>query len=142
MKNILKLLAAMMVIALPFALTACSSDDDDDDNNEYSWTLSNTSLSSGATADDKRRALEAEQQVNQMLAMAFTSQKFVVDVTKQTFSVSNTTEDVTTYDNKVKSAVYSVKGNSEFSSIVSVLPDDARLIVKRGSTKVFDEKLK
>ncbi|MCR5181263.1 MAG: hypothetical protein K6C30_08655 [Bacteroidaceae bacterium] len=146
MKNFLKLLAAMMVIAMPFALTACSSDDDEDDDKgktyEYEWTLSNTSLSSGATTDQKMQALEAETQVNQMLALAFTTQGFVVDVTDQEFSVSDTQEAVSIFDNKVKSAIYSVKGSSNYSTIVAVLPDEAKLTVKRGSTKVFDDKLK
>ena len=143
MKNFWKILAALMVVALPFVVASCGDDDDEKGPKtyQYTWTLQNTSLGSSATTAEKQAALTAEATVNTLFANAFKAQGFVVDATAQKFSVQSE-NDASGFDNRVKSAVYGVKAQASFLSAVEPLPSAAKVTVKRGSTVVIDEKLK
>ncbi|MBR0432815.1 MAG: hypothetical protein IJK15_03840 [Bacteroidaceae bacterium] len=143
MKNFWKILAALMVVALPFVVASCGDDDEDNGPKtyEYSWTLQNTTPSSSATTQDKQAALTAETAINSLLAAEFRKQGFTVDATNQKFSVQSENEPAS-FDNKVKSAVYSVKAQDAYLAAAEKLPSASKLVVKRGSTNIINESLK
>ncbi len=143
MKNLWKIMAALMIIALPFVVASCGSDDEEVGPKTYTWawTLQNTSLGSSATTVQKTDALAAEGEVNLLLAAAFKAQGFTVDAQNQKFTIE-TEELPTLFDNKVKSAVYAVLSQPTLSDIVQPLPASSKIVVKRGSTTVIENKLK
>jgi hypothetical protein len=144
MKNIWKVLAAMMVVALPFVVSSCGSDDEDNGpwDYNYSWTMTETNLPGNPTAAEKQAALAAEATLSQNLAAAFQKQGFSVDVNKQTFTKAQTTDAVSIWDSKAKSAVYAVKGVENYLESVEALPASARLIVRRGGDEIYNERIK
>ncbi|MBO4801819.1 MAG: hypothetical protein J5545_08155 [Bacteroidaceae bacterium] len=141
MKNIWKVLAAVMIVALPLTISSCSSKDDDNGpwNYEYNWMLANTSLGNDATTAEKQAALNAESALNDALAKAFQAQGFTVNAAKQTFSKMQTTDAVSIWDNKAKTAAYSVKGAADYLDMVEPLPGSSRLIVRRGGDTIIEE---
>ena len=142
-KNLWKILAALIVIALPLVVSSCAKDDEEKGPKTYTWnwTLQNTNLGSNATTAEKTAALTAEGEVNVLFGAAFKAQGFKVDVVGQKFTF-DTEEAPTLYDNKVKSAVYAVLAESSLAGIVQPLPNTAKVVVKRGSTTVIENKLK
>ncbi len=143
MKNIWKIMAALLVVALPFVATACGDDDDDDGPKTYtySWNLQNTNLPSSATTAEKAEALVAETTINGLFATAFRAKGFVVDANKQEFSIV-TDDDISKYDNNVKSAIYEVKGTDALSVAAQKLPSSAKIQVKRKGKTVITENLR
>lgn len=140
MKFSIKVLMAMLLFCLPFAITSCGSDDDDDDNGpktfKYEWTLSNAS--SNGTVNEQQAAVNAQAAINSILVKAFQTLG-TVDTNKQTLTITGG-EDKSN-DNLVKSAYYGVA--SQISTAAEALPNNARITIKRGGTKVIDnEKLK
>ena len=145
MKNLLKIMAAILVIALPLVITSCKKDEDKGPKTyNYSWLLQNTSLSSSATTAERQAALAAEEAVNKLFAAEFKKRGFSdADALTQKFSV--TTEDaVGDWDSKVKQACYTVKGMIELATAAHALPANASIVVKRSGAKdaIFNEKLK
>ena len=144
-KNLWKIMAALMVIALPFVVASCGSDDEDNGPKTYnwSWTLQNTTLGNNATTAEKSAALEAEGKVNALFATIIKAQDkdFKVDAQTQKFSVE-TENEPNLYDNKVKAAVFSMLSDASWATMVEPLPASAKIVVKRGSTVVIENKLK
>lgn len=141
-KNLWKILAALMVIALPFVVASCGNDDEDNGPKTYtySWLLQNTTLPGTPTTAERQAALAAEDAVNTLLAAEFTKRGFTVDKNAQTFKVE--TEDAPeTWDGYAKRAVNTVKGQDALAVAVEALPANAKVVVKRGSTVLVDEKL-
>lgn len=141
MKFSIKVLMAMLLFCLPFAITSCGSDDDDDDKGPktytYEWTLSNATVSNGSISE-QQAALNAQIAVNAILVKTFQILG-TVNSDKQTLTVTGGEEKAN--DNKVKSAYYGVA--SEISAAATGMPDNARITIKRDRTKVIDnEKLK
>ena len=143
MKNIWKIMAALLVVALPFVATACGDDEKETgpQTYTYTWSLQNTNLPSSATTAEKAEALVAETTVNGLFATAFKAQGFTVDANKQQFTIL--TEDaISTFDNKVKSAVYAVKSTEALSVAAQKLPESAKIQFKRGNTTIITESLR
>ncbi|MBR5656087.1 MAG: hypothetical protein IKW98_05325 [Prevotella sp.] len=142
MKFSLKALMAMLLFCLPMVISSCGGDDDDDNGPRvysYSWTLDNTTLSSGATTQERQEALAAENAVNTALGAAFTKQAgAVVNVNAQTFTITGGEQ--SSNDNKVKAAVYSAI--SDLGAVVAPLPKEAKVTVKRSGTQIISQKLK
>lgn len=141
MKFSIKVLMAMLLFCLPFAITSCGSDDDDEPTGPktytYEWTLSNASMSNGSIAE-QQAAVNAQIAVNAVLVKAFQSLG-TVNSEKQTLAIVGGDEKAN--DNNVKSKYYGVA--SEISAAATGMPDNARITIKRGGTKVIDnEKLK
>lgn len=143
MKNLWKMMAALLVAVLPLMLASCGSDDEVEGpvTYTYKWELQNTSLGNSATTNDKLAALQAEDAVNALLSEAFKAQGFTVDGANQKFTIE-TEEDVNLYDNKAKSALYGVLANASVATIVEPLPNSSKVVVKRGSKVVVENKLK
>jgi len=140
MKFSIKVLMAMLLFCLPFAITSCGSDDDGNDSPKqykYEWTLSNAT--STGTVAEQQASVNAQAAINTILVKAFQSlSSSVVDSSKQTLTITGGDEKIN--DNLVKSAYYAIA--SQISTAAAPLPANARITVKRGSTKVIDEKLK
>ena len=140
MKFSIKVLMAMLLFCLPFAITSCGSDDDDDDSPKqfkYEWALTNAN--SSGTVAEQQAALNAQAGINTILVKALqTVANGLVDSSKQTLTITGGDEKVN--DNLVKAAYYTVA--SQIATAAEPLPANARITVKRGSTKVIDEKLK
>ncbi|MCR4995121.1 MAG: hypothetical protein K6A32_07095 [Bacteroidales bacterium] len=143
MKNLLKILAAVLVIALPMVVASCGSDDEEEGpvTYTYNWTLQNTDLGSSATTNEKMAALQAEATINGVLAKAFANNGFTVDADNQKFTIE-TEDDVDRYDNAVKSAVYAVLAGSDVPAVAEALPSSAKVVVKRGSKTIIENKLR
>ena len=141
MKFSIKVLMAMLLFCLPFAITSCGSDDDDDNSPKtfkYEWTLSNATISNGTVAE-QQAAVNAQAAINTVLVKALQAvANGVVDSSKQTLTITGGEEKVN--DNLVKSAYYAIA--SQISVAAEPLPANARITIKRGGTKVIDEKLK
>lgn len=144
MKNVLKIMAAIVIIALPLVITSCKKDEDKGPKTyEYSWLLQNTQLSS-PTVEEEEAALAAKKAVNALFTAEFTKRGFTVNASTQTFSIV-TEEDVANWDSKVKQACYTVKGMAELATAAEALPAKASIVVKRSGSKevtIFNETLK
>lgn len=143
MKNLLKIMAAILVIALPLVITSCKKDEDKGPKTyNYSWLLQNTQLSS-ATLEQEEAALAAKKAVNALFTAEFTNRGFKVNASAQTFSIE-TEDDVANWDSKVKQACYTVKGKPELATAAEALPAKASIVVKRSGAKdaIFNETLK
>lgn len=141
-KNLWKIMAALMVIALPFVVASCGSDDEEGPKTyTWTWTLQGTNLSGSATTAQKTAALTAEGKVNELFALAFKAQGFTVDTEGQKFTYQ-TEASPTLYDNKVKSAVFAVLAQANLADIVDPLPNTSKVVVKRGSIVVIENSLK
>ena len=144
-KNLWKILAALMVIALPLVVTSCKKDEDKGPKTyNYSWTLQNTTLPGTPTVAEEEAAIAAKKSINALFAAEFRKRGFLdADATSQTFSVT-TEDDVADWDSKVKQACYTVKGLSELFAVAGALPSNASIVVKRSGAKdaIFNEKLR
>lgn len=144
MKNIWKIMAALLIVALPFITAACGDDDKEEEGPKtytYTWLLQNTSLPESAKTDEKAAALLAETTVNGLFATAFTNQGFKVDSKKQEFTIL-TQDAISQFDNKVKSAVYAVKSSDALAAAAEKLPASAKIQIKRGNTTIITESLR
>ncbi len=143
MKNLWKILAALLVVALPMLVASCGDDDEVEGpvTYTYKWELQNASLGNSATTAERMAALNAEESVNSLLANAFKAKGFVVTPAEQKFTIE-TEEDVDRYDNQVKSALYAVLAEPSLATVVEPLPNTAKVVVKRGSKTVIENKLK
>lgn len=145
MKNFWKILAALMVVALPFVVAACGGDDEDENAPKtytYTWTLQGTQLPSSATTAEKAAALAAESSVNTIFGAELKKQGFTVDVTAQKFETSPTQNEPNSFDNKVRAAFYAVKATEQYTIAVEPLPAASKILIKRGSTNIVSDNLK
>ena len=145
MKNLWKIMAAMLVIALPFVVAACGDDDEEPQpvTYTYRWTLENVDLPSGSTVEQRQAALNAQSAINVLIVQEFTTRKFTVDATSQKLTVT-TMDNVADWDDKVKRAVSTLKGMDALAEAAEALPNDAKIVVKRDNAKnaIVDEKLR
>ena len=131
----IKALMAMLLLCLPFAITACGDDDDEPDGPKtytYEWTMSNAMPSNG-TAAENQAASNAQIAVNSVLVKAFQTLG-TVDSDKQTLAITG--GDDNSNDNKVRAAYYGAA--DDVSAAAVGLPDNARITIKRGGTKIVD----
>ena len=143
MKNLLKVMAALLVVALPFVVASCGGDDEEKGPKtyNYSWSLLNTTLPGTPTVAQEEAAVEAKKTINALFAAEFTKRGFKVDASAQTFSIV-TEEEVANWDGLAKRAVSTIKGTDALAVAVEALPDNAKIVVKRGNSVIVDEKLK
>ncbi len=141
MKNYFKIMMAMVVICLPFALMSCGSDDDDSGPKKttYNWELKDTTPPSSASSEVKIAAAQAEQAIDEALFAKFNSKGWTATKSERKFIVTGGTD--ITNDAAVKIAFNEVV-LSFSSAIKSALPDGARVAVKRGKTTVDEANLK
>lgn len=140
MKNYFKILMAMVVICLPFALMSCGSDDDDGPKKTtYSWELKDCDAPSSATNEAKIAAIQAAEAIDQALYNKFNSNGWTADKTKRQFIVTGGSD--LTNDAAVKLAFNQVVLGFS-SAIIEALPNGAKVAVKRGKTTVDETNLK
>ena len=145
LKFSIKVLMAMLLFCLPFAITSCCSDDDDEPTGPktytYEWKLSNTTFNNGTT-EQKEAALIAEKAVNAALIKEF-GKLGTINSSNQTLTISDTEGKTTneTYNDAQVTLAYETASMS-FKESISALPDNARITIKRGNTKVVDKNLK
>lgn len=135
MKNYFKILMAMVVICLPFALMSCGSDDDDSGPKKttYNWELKDTTPPSSATSEAKIAAAQAEQAIDEAFYLKFNGKGWTADKSTRQFIVTGGTD--LTNDAAVKIAFNEVV--LAFSSAIrSALPNGAKVSVKRGKTTI------
>ncbi len=141
MKLSIKVLLAMLLFCLPFAITSCGSDDDDEPSGPktytYEWSFSNATVSNGSI-NEQQAALNSQIAINAVLVKAFQSLG-TVNSDKQTLAITGGEEK--SNDNKVKSAYYGAA--NDVAAAATGLPSNARITIKRGGTRLVDnEKLK
>lgn len=114
MKNIWKVLAAMMVIALPFIASSCSSDDEDNGpwTLTYFWRLEGVDLNSIPVAELSQVAA-ALTNIDAQIAKAYQAASFKADATLKQFSIVITTNDDITIGRNDS------KANTVFMDLVS-----------------------
>ncbi len=114
MKNIWKVMAAMMVIALPFIVSSCSSDDEDNGpwTLTYFWRLEGVDLNSIPVAQLSEVA-SALTNIDDQIAKAYQAANFKTNLTEKQFSVEITKNDDITIGLKDSDA------NNVFMKLVS-----------------------
>lgn len=132
MKNLLKFLAAMMIIALPFAVASCGSDDEPEPTGPYTFTWAYEDYIDPSAPD-----LTVYQQAIQAIDQAFTSQLNQLGY-KATASSKSFTRERGKSDEDMKSeigaAITLTKVNAGESC--KKLKSGAKIVVKRDD-KVF-----
>jgi hypothetical protein len=152
MKNIWKILAAMMIVALPFAVASCGGDDEEEiPTLTYVWELKNVSIDK-VSEDQQATVINARNQINKMIAAAYRSATvetpesknahFTVKEDEKQFSIQTEkrAEDI---DDEVYSIFLDLKKNEAFRVQTSILNDnkiEAKLVINRGKTMVVDNK--
>lgn len=152
MKNIWKILAAMIIVALPFAVASCGGDDEEEiPTLTYVWELKNVSIDK-VTEDQQATVINARNQINKMIAAAYRSATvetpesknahFTVKEDEKQFSIQTEkrAEDI---DDEVYSIFLDLKKNEAFRVQTSILNDnkiEAKLVINRGKTIVVDNK--
>ena len=132
MKNLWKILAAMMVIALPFAVASCGSDDEPEPTGPYTFTWAYEDYIESSAQD-----LTAYQTATQAIDQAFATQLNQLGY-KATASTKSFTRERGKSDEDMKSeigaAITLTKVN--VSESCKKLKSGAKLVVKRDD-KVF-----
>ncbi len=132
MKNLLKFLAAMMIIALPFAVASCGSDDEPEPTGPYTFTWAYEDYIDPSAAD-----LIVYQQAIQAIDQAFASQLNQLGY-KATASSKSFTRERGKSDEDMKSeigaAITLTKVNA--SESCKKFKSGAKIVVKRDD-KVF-----
>jgi len=149
MKNCIRIFIAAVLMALPTVFTSCGGDDGPNIPKgpqvfEYHWELAGTVISTG-TAAQKRAALEAEEEVNQILVTSFRAKTIEgatvsVDSVKQLFKVVGS--DMASNDDVVRGVYYSAKADLK-KAAAKGLPQQATISIKRDKTAIINaEKLR
>ena len=140
-KNLLKVVAAIAIVCLPFIAASCSKDDETGPvTHEYSWEIT------GVNLNDRTQSaiwLSAMDKVDELWIKAVKAAGFSYDATKTTiFSIEiDRSADIEDYDRKVKRAYFNLSETPTFRTEAEKLPESAKLIVKRGKTTILEEKL-
>lgn len=139
MKSIFKIMMALAVICLPFALVSCGDDDDDGPHTDtYTWVLDNTTPPSSATSEAKIAAAQAEQAIDEALYLKFNSKGWNANKAERKFVITGGTS--LTNDQLVK-IEFNIVLSGLSSAVRSALPNDAKVSIKRGGTTVDSSKL-
>ena len=152
MKNIWKILAAMMIVALPFTFASCGGDDEEETPTlTYVWELKNVSIDK-VPESQQATVINARTQINKMIADAYRSATVetpesknahftVKEDEKQFFlQTEKRAEDI---DDEVYAIFLDLKKKESFRVQTSILNDnkiDATLVINRGKTIVVDNK--
>lgn len=134
MKNFWKILAAVMVIALPFVAASCSSDDDEDKPKTYEYKWEYTGISSTTQA-----TLVIISNMNNILGTAIKAKGFTVDTENQKFSISCLAEEIDSKDSQVKSAFYGIQ--DDLKTAAKDLPGSPYIKIT-GRKQLINEKVK
>ena len=152
MKNIWKILAAMIIVALPFAVASCGGDDEEEiPTLTYVWELKNVPIEK-VPDEQQLTVINARNQINKMIAAAYRTATvetpesknahFTVKEDEKQFSLQTEkrAEDI---DDEVYAIFLDLKKNEAFKVQTSILNDnkiEATLVINRGKTKVVDNK--
>ncbi len=137
MKNILKVLAAMLVVALPFVVASCSSDDDDDKGPKqqtFAWSYENyldPSAEDPTIYTNAAKSIDAEfsKQI-QNLGYTLTGDRTFTILTDKTNADMKT---------EVQAAIALTKVNA--STYCKQLRSGAKITVKRNNSSFVSERL-
>ena len=139
MKNIWKVLAAMMVVALPFIVGSCSSDDDDSYN--YTWELQGIDYNNIKDDEGKIAAIRATSEVQKSISNMINSvlkMKSTVEIEnyRGTLTFEPTQEiDLQEYNAEIMIAFFNLRKSDAFKAIVKDLPERARITLKQNRTR-------
>ena len=142
-KTLMKVVAAIAIVCLPFIASSCSKDDDNGPvTYDYNWDITGFTIpndnDSLATA-----WMAARSEVNKLVAKAIAAQGFDVNANAKTFKIEvDKDAKVSVYDEKVESAILSVKATSAFQAQAEKLPESAKIVVNRGKTNVVNRSLR
>lgn len=139
MKNIWKVMAAMLVVALPFIVSSCSSDDDD--SWSYSWELSGIDYNNIKDDEAKIAAIRATSEVHKSIAQMINSVLQMKSTTntenyKGTLTFEPTKEiEIEEYNAQINNYFYNTLRKSEaFKEIIQNLPESARITLTQNRT--------
>lgn len=134
MKKILwKIVAAVVIIALPFALASCSKDEEKVDNGpwkfSYKWSVDGLLLDKITDDEVLNATIKARGEINKLIASAFEGEKFIdVDITNKTFTTPELTVNDDSkrneWDAKVKRAWSNLQPSNDFQDQLKLLPED------------------
>ena len=138
MKNIWKVLAAMMVVALPFVVAACSSDDDDDKGPKeqtFTWTYENYL---DPSASDPNIYVEATKAIDVVFAAQIKNLGYTPNADAKTFTIV-TEKSASDMKTEVQAAVALTKVNA--AEYCKKLRSGAKITIKRNNSSFLSEKL-
>ena len=140
MKNFWKILAALMVVALPFVVASCGGDDDEDQIPTYTYTWDLNGIDINKVSEDQQvPVINARNAVNQQIGAAYKAKGFTVDTENKKFTIQTETA-VKTIDERVEETFLELKRTTAFQAQASVLPASATILIKRGSTTVINNR--
>lgn len=143
MKNFWKVLAAMMVIALPFIASSCGSDDEDNGpwTITYYWKFLNLNIDQ-IPDDEQGVVIAARTSITNYINAAYETAGFKVDKNEKTFSKVITVNDEKTInqlDELVMSTLLDLKRTSkDFQEASDKLPNNTTLQVWRNGKYIFE----
>ena len=131
MKNILKVLAAVLVVALPFVVASCSSDDDNKNEPKvrtYYWEVGGINLNE-IPEDQQVEVINARNEVSKSVAKAYSNAGFNVNETQKSFTITCKDDELTSYNEKVEITFLTLKQTEDFKDKANILPQTAYLLV-------------
>ena len=142
MKNIWKVLAAMMVIALPFVVSSCSSDDDDNGpwTLTYNWKWENVDFTNITPDSLYLVASTARVNINNQIANAYKNAGFQVNSNEYQFSIVITTNDDLTIaqnDLTAQTTFTNLAITPAFQEQVKKIPGDPKMYIWRDGKEII-----
>ena len=140
MKNIWKVMAAMMVIALPFIVSSCSSDDEDNGpwTLTYFWQLENVNRD---VEPAQLAALgEALISIENQMVSAYKTAGFKFGEKNNVFSIEITTNDDLTIlrqDSKVGDVFTKLAESAAFQEAVNKLEGEPKMYIWRDGKEII-----
>ena len=142
MKNFWKVLAAMMVIALPFIASSCGSDDEDNGpwTLTYFWRLEGVDLNS-IPVDQLSDVAAALKNIDDQISQAYQAKGFKTDVAQKQFSVVITTNDDITIglqDSKANTTFMELVANPAFQAqLAKITVGEPRMYIWRNGKEII-----
>lgn len=142
-KTLLKVMAAIAIVCLPFLAASCSKDEPTGpETHEYSWEISGVDLNSN-NYEQVQTWLTALTEVNKLVANAIREKGFTVNATEKTFTIEiERGLSITPYDEMVEDAILDMKKLTSFKQQAEKLPNGAKVIIKRGRETIVNRSLK
>lgn len=141
-KTILKIVAAIAIVCLPFMASSCSKDDDKGPiTYTYTWDITGVDLNIN---NDSIAAswMSARSEVNKLVAKALGESGFVVNSSTKTFTIEIERDaKIENYDERVESAILDVKRTATFVIQAEKLPKSATIVIKRDKKTIVNRAL-
>lgn len=144
MKNILKVLAAVLVVALPFVVASCSSDDDNKNEPKvrtYYWEVGVDW--NKISANERGSVTTAWGNLNQLIVNGLKKANYNVDADKYAFTITCKDDELVQNNRSIKGKFMEIMGTDDFIDLAELLPERSYLLVTlEGKDPIVNELLR